>query len=47
MLRLLDTLRRSWQPVTFTVEAVSLIRREDPPDDAFRGVRRIPLGGVR
>jgi 2'-5' RNA ligase len=46
MLRLLEQFRRSWQPVTFTVEAVSLIRREDPPDDVFRVVHRVPLGGV-
>jgi poly(A) polymerase len=47
MLRLLDTLRRSWQPVTFTVADVSLIRREDPPDDVFRVAHRVPLGGAR
>jgi hypothetical protein len=47
MLRLLDGLRRSWQPVTFTVVDVSLIRREDPPDDVFRVANQIPLGGVR
>jgi 2'-5' RNA ligase len=45
MLRLLGGLRRHWKPVTFTVEGVSLIRREDPPDDTFRVAHRVPLGG--
>jgi 2'-5' RNA ligase len=44
MLRLLDGLRRSWQPVAFPVKSVSLISREDPPDDVFRVAHRIPLG---
>jgi 2'-5' RNA ligase len=44
MLRLLDVLRRYWQPVTFLVEHVSLIRREDPPDDVFQVAHWIPLG---
>jgi RNA 2',3'-cyclic 3'-phosphodiesterase len=47
MLRLLDALRRSWQPVAFLVEGVSLIRREDPPDDVFRVAHRVPLGEAR
>ena len=47
MLRLLDALRRSWQPVTFAVEGVSLIRREDPPDDIFRVAHQVPLGEAR
>jgi 2'-5' RNA ligase len=47
MNRLLDGLRRSWQPVTFPVEGVSLIRREDPPDDVFRVAHRVPLGRAR
>jgi 2'-5' RNA ligase len=46
MLKLLEQFRRSWQPVTFTVEDVGLIRREDPPDDVFRVAHRVPLGGV-
>ena len=45
MLRLLDGLRRSWRPATFAVEGVSLIRREDPPDEVFRVAHRVPLGG--
>jgi hypothetical protein len=28
------------------VEDVSLIRREDSPDDVFRVAHRVPLGGV-
>jgi 2'-5' RNA ligase len=47
MVRLLEELRRSWQPVTFVVEGVSLIRREDPPDDVFQVAHQIPLGAVR
>jgi 2'-5' RNA ligase len=46
MLRLLDALRRSRQPITFTVENISLIRREDPPDDIFHVAHRVPLGGA-
>ena len=45
MLRLVDGLRRSWQPITFAVEGVDLICREDPPDDVFRVAHRVPLGG--
>ena len=44
LVRLLEELRRGWQPVDFGVERVSLIRREDPPDDVFRVVRELPLG---
>jgi 2'-5' RNA ligase len=47
MLRLLDGLRCHWQPVTFEVECVSLIRREEPPDDVFQVAHRIPLGEER
>jgi 2'-5' RNA ligase len=47
MLLLIDGLRRHWQPVTFEVECVSLIRREDPPDDIFRVAHQIPLGDAR
>jgi 2'-5' RNA ligase len=46
-LRLRDGLQRSWQPITFTVESISLIRREDPPDDIFRVAHRVPLGRAR
>jgi 2'-5' RNA ligase len=46
MLRLLDGLRRYWQPVTFEVECLNLIRREDPPDDIFQVDHQITLGAV-
>ena len=46
MLRLLDELRRGWQPVRFPVDRISLIRRGDPPDDIFRVACEVPLGGV-
>jgi 2'-5' RNA ligase len=41
---LLATLGRSWQTVSFVADGVSLIWREDPPDDVFRVDRTIPLG---
>lgn len=44
--RLLEELRQSWQPLRFTVRNVSLIWREEPPDDVFRVDRTIPLGGT-
>ncbi len=37
-------LRAHWQPIRFTVDAVSLLWREDPPDDVFRVDRRVRLG---
>jgi 2'-5' RNA ligase len=47
MVRLLDQLRVAWQPVQFPVEQVSLIRREDPPEDVFRVAHQLPLGRRR
>jgi 2'-5' RNA ligase len=38
------SLQRSWQPFAFTVTRVSLIWRNDPPDDVFRVDRHIALG---
>ena len=37
-------LRAHWQPIRFTADAVSLLWREDPPDDVFRVDRRVRLG---
>lgn len=37
-------LQAAWRPLTFPVAAVSLIRREDPPDDVFRIDRVFNLG---
>ena len=46
LVRVLEGLRRSWYPVDFGVDRVSLIRREDPPDDIFRVACEVPLGGA-
>lgn len=43
--RLLAELRENWQPLSFAVSGVSLIWRDEPPDDVFRVDRTIPLGG--
>jgi 2'-5' RNA ligase len=45
--QLLQTLRASWTPLTFTVREVSLIARGVPPHDVFEVVQRIPLAGQR
>jgi 2'-5' RNA ligase len=37
-------LRENWQPPTFVVAQVSLIWRNQPPDDVFRVDRDIPFG---
>lgn len=41
---LIRSLQERWQPLTFTVTRVSLIWRNDPPDDVFRVDRHIALG---
>jgi len=41
---LIDQLTSTFTPVLFTVRTVSLIWRNDPPDDVFRVGRTIPLG---
>ena len=38
-------LQVAWQPLIFKVDSVSLIWRNDPPDDVFRVDRTIPLTG--
>jgi 2'-5' RNA ligase len=42
---LLRRLQDSWEPLRFTVNRVSLIWRNKPPDDVFRVDREIRLGG--
>ncbi len=41
---ILAEVRAWWQPLHFAADALSLIRRGDPPDDIFRVERTIPLG---
>jgi len=41
-----QTLQASWQPLSFRVSQVSLIARNEPPDDVFRVVTAISLGGA-
>ncbi len=43
--KLLAELRATWQPVTFAVSHISLIWRNDRPDDVFRVGKRLHLGG--
>ena len=44
MEQLVSDWQRSWTPVRFQVAAVSLIWRDDPPDDVFRLGRAVRLG---
>jgi 2'-5' RNA ligase len=37
-------LQAAWQPLAFRLSQVSLIRRNDPPDDVFRTGPVLPLG---
>ncbi|MFQ5805975.1 MAG: 2'-5' RNA ligase family protein [Phycisphaerae bacterium] len=41
---LTSSLRESWRPLTFRLTRVSLIWRNDPPDDVFRVDRHVLLG---
>jgi RNA 2',3'-cyclic 3'-phosphodiesterase len=45
MEHLKDQLQAAWQPLVFKVDSVSLLWRNDPPDDVFRVDRTIPLAG--
>jgi 2'-5' RNA ligase len=38
-----EALESSWQPLTFTAEAIQLILRGEPPDDVFRAAHTLPL----
>lgn len=40
-------LQASWQPISFTVSAVSLLWRDAQPDDVFRVVQTVQLGKQR
>ena len=42
---LLKRLQRDWEPLSFKVDAVSLISRRAPPNDTFQVDRRISLEG--
>ena len=43
--RLLGELQSSWTPIRFRASEVSLIWRNDPPDDVFRVGQSVKLGG--
>jgi len=43
-LRLQGALQAAWQPASFAVREVSLIWRNDPPDDLFRVAHSVELG---
>ncbi len=45
LMQLLDQMREEWRPLSFTADAVSVIRRNDPPNDVFQVERTLPLGG--
>jgi 2'-5' RNA ligase len=45
LMQLLEHLQDDWEPLTFTADAVNVIRRGDPPDDVFQVERALPLGG--
>lgn len=42
--QLVDQLQTAWEPVSFDVKKVSLISRNDPPDDVFLVENEIDLG---
>ena len=44
--RLQGALQAAWRPVAFTAREVSLIWRDDPPEDVFQVAHRIELGSV-
>jgi 2'-5' RNA ligase len=44
MEQLCKKLQSQWQPLTFTVKKISLIWRNQPPDDVFRVGRNVQLG---
>jgi hypothetical protein len=44
---MLSTVRGDWTPLSFRADRVSLIARDDPPDDVFRVEQEIALGAVR
>lgn len=42
--RLLRSLQTTWQPVQFVADRVSLIARDEPPNDVFEVILELPLG---
>lgn len=44
MAHLRQALQASWRPLTFTVQAISLIWRGEPPEDVFRVAQHVLLG---
>jgi RNA 2',3'-cyclic 3'-phosphodiesterase len=46
MLELKEVLRASWQPLAFTAVEISLIWRDEPPDDVFRIGKTVKLGAT-
>jgi 2'-5' RNA ligase len=42
---LLERLPAQWRPLTFTANRLSLLWRDDPPEDVFRVDRTVHLGG--
>lgn len=44
--RFRESLARQWQPLRFEVSALVLIARNEPPEDVFEVVARIPFGGT-
>lgn len=43
-IELLADFKKGWTPIRFRVSEVSLIWRDDPPNEFFRIGRRVPLG---
>jgi len=41
---LLETLKNTWEPKLFKMDQISLIYRNDPPDDIFRVDQRLSIG---
>ncbi len=42
--RLRQELSHQWQPICFCVDALTIIARDDPPDDVFSPVAVLPFG---
>ncbi|MFH1707274.1 MAG: 2'-5' RNA ligase family protein [Planctomycetota bacterium] len=44
---LIRRVEANWQPLSFTVDCIHFVWREDPPDDAFRTAVTVPLAGKK
>jgi len=42
--RLIENLQKDWKPLSFTVDRIYFIVREDPPHDVFKIAVEIPFG---